>query len=77
MTKREYNIDLLKILATYLVIILHSACSGVGYKVFDISLFIYYIGGFAVPLFFMINGYLQLQKQNDYKYVFHKIMRIL
>ncbi|MEE3343571.1 MAG: acyltransferase family protein [Bacilli bacterium] len=74
---RDYNIDWLKNIAIYLVIILHLLCNGVNKNGFDISLTLYYTGVFAIPLLFMISGYLHLKKENDYNYVIKKILKIL
>ena len=78
MKKRELWVDLLKIICAFLVIILHAVSYGIWEKDLSPSTIIYYIGTFAIPLFFMISGYLQLRKDNiDYKYVFKKIKKIL
>ena len=75
--KRESWLDLIKVIATFLVILLHSVCNGLNNGRFNFSFVFYYIGVFAVPLFFMVNGYLQLNKNIDYKYIFKKIINIL
>ncbi len=56
--KRDYSLDVLKILATYAVIKLHS-----GYDGRISSELIHYFCGFAVPTFFMISGALVLNKK--------------
>lgn len=58
MNKREISIDLIKIIASFAVICLH---------IIDIPVdipekIIYYISGCAIPLLFMTNGYLLLNK---------------
>ena len=60
----------------FLVIILHTVCNGIKENQKDFSLLIYYFGTFSIPLFFMVNGYLQLNKVKDYKYVLKKILNI-
>ena len=74
--KRKCWIDICKIIAMFLVIILHTVCNGIKENQKDFSLLIYYFGTFAIPLFFMVNGYLQLNKVKDYKYVLKKILNI-
>lgn len=74
--KRKSWIDICKIIAMFLVIILHTVCNGIKDNQKDLSLLIYYFGTFAIPLFFMVNGYLQLNKIKDYKYVLKKILNI-
>lgn len=72
--KRNYGLDLLKIIACFSVVILHVAGRRDG--VFD--RIIYYLGGSAVPIFFMVNGYLLLNKDTiTYSYIFKKIYNIL
>lgn len=73
---RKCWIDICKITAMFLVIILHTVCNGIKDNRKDISLLIYYFGTFAIPLFFMVNGYLQLNKVKNYKYVVKKILNI-
>ena len=73
---RKCWIDICKITAMFLVIILHTVCNGIKDNQKDISLLIYYFGTFAIPLFFMVNGYLQLNKVKYYKYVVKKILNI-
>ena len=44
----------------------------------NIGLIVYYIGVFAIPLFFMVNGYLQLRKDEiKYSYCIKKIAKII
>lgn len=74
--ERKCWIDICKITAMFLVIILHTVCNGIKDNQKDFSLLIYYLGTFAIPLFFMVNGYLQLNKVKDYKYVLKKILNI-
>lgn len=76
MNKRNLNIDLIKILACFFVVALHTQ------RNYQLELIhnpiLYYIARCAVPLFLMVNGYLLLKKQKiDYKYVLHKTKNIL
>lgn len=76
MNRRNLNIDLIKILACFFVVALHTQ------RNYQLELIhnpiLYYISRCAVPLFLMVNGYLLLKKERiDYKYVFRKIKNIL
>ena len=76
MNKRNLNIDLIKILACFFVVALHTQ------RNYQLELIhnpiLYYISICAVPLFLMVNGYLLLKKEKiDYKYVLHKTKNIL
>ena len=76
MNKRNLNIDLIKILACFFVVALHTQ------RNYQLELIhnpiLYYISRCAVPLFLMVNGYLLLKKEEiDYKYVLHKTKKIL
>ena len=76
MNKRNLNIDLIKILACFFVVALHTQ------RNYQLELIhnpiLYYIARCAVPLFLMVNGYLLLKKEEiDYKYVLHKTKKIL
>lgn len=71
---RNLGLDLLKVLACFCVVSLHT----VGTDISIINSIIYYISGCAVPIFFMVNGNLLLNKSNlNYKYVINKIKNIL
>lgn len=67
----------MKILATFLVVVLHTVDYGVAQNNKNTGLLFFYLGTTAIPLFFMVNGYLQLRKVVDYKYIFKKILKIL
>ena len=71
-SKRETWLDCIKIMACFLVVILHTVCYGISDKISSPALLIYYIGTFAIPLFWMVNGYLQLRREVTYKYVLKK-----
>ncbi len=73
MKKRIVWIDFIKIIACLLVVVLHSITIGLSEHTYTNGLWIYYLGVFAIPLFFMTNGYLQLGKVNQYRYVFQKV----
>ena len=70
MGKRNINLDLIKIIACICVVGLHA----VGMNNYTI----YYLCDCGVPLFFMVDGYLLLSRENiDYHYAFHKIFHVL
>ena len=72
--QRDTNLDILKIMASIAVIGLHTVMQEL--SIFNSTL--YYLCGFAVPIFFMVNGYLLLpRKEISAKYVFRKICTIL
>lgn len=72
--KRNYNLDLLKILACIAVVGLHTLNK-------DLSIVnstLYYMCTFAVPVFFMTTGYIIWQRPNiKFGYSFSKIKSIL
>ena len=74
---REDWLDLCKIISTLLVILLHTINIGIMTNKRNFALLFYNIGVFAVPLFFMANGYLQLGRMKNYKYALKKIINIL
>ncbi|CDE90551.1 wefK [Clostridium sp. CAG:389] len=76
MRKRIEWIDLLKVMACFLVVLLHSINYGLNGNEYVNGLWIYYLGSIAIPIFFMINGYLQLDRNLSYKYIISKIIKI-
>ena len=76
---RNINLDLLKVLACVGVVLLHTAM--VGFKKtgsWNFLTYLYYLGTYSIPLFFMVNGYLLLGKREiTYSYVLQKIKWIL
>ena len=76
---RNINLDLLKVLACVGVVLLHTAMGG--FKEtgsWNFSTYLYYLGTYSIPLFFMVNGYLLLGKREiTYSYVLQKIKWIL
>lgn len=70
MNKRNSNLDLIKCIACLGVVGLHS--------IGMINYTIYYLCDAAVPLFFMVNGYLMFSKEKiEYSYAFQKISSLL
>jgi surface polysaccharide O-acyltransferase-like enzyme len=78
--ERNLQLEILKIMACFAVVILH--VTGIitfrmeaGYQ---ISHTLYYAAGFAVPIFFMVNGFLMLNKEKvTYAYIIKKVLNIL
>ena len=76
---RNINIDLIKIIACIGVVLLHTTMPG--FKEtgrWNYSSYLYYLGTYSIPLFFMVNGYLLLGKSKiTYPYILHKIKWVL
>lgn len=71
---RNLSLDILKILACFSVVILHVF----GRKTNMGNIIFYYLATFAIPIFFMVNGFLQMNKENiTYNYVIKKIVKII
>ena len=71
---RNISLDVLKILACFSVVILHVF----GRDPNILNSVFYYIATFAIPIFFMVNGYLLINKKDiTYNYVLKKILKIL
>lgn len=80
MKERNLQLDILKIMACFAVVVIH-ATGIITFNMrakYSINHVLYYISGFAVPVFFMVNGYFLLNKEKiSYKYVLKKIVNIL
>ena len=76
---RNINLDLIKVLACIGVVLLHTTM--VGFKEtgsWNLLAYLYYLGTYSIPLFFMVNGYLLLGKRNiTYSYILQKVKWIL
>ena len=76
---RNINLDLIKVLACIGVVLLHTTM--VGFKEtgsWNLLAYLYYLGTYSIPLFFMVNGYLLLGKRNiTYSYILEKVKWIL
>lgn len=76
---RNINLDLIKVLACIGVVLLHTTMSG--FKETDswnFLAYLYYLGTYSIPLFFMVNGYLLLGKREiTYPYILQKVKWIL
>nr|CAI33445.1 putative acetyl transferase [Streptococcus pneumoniae] len=76
---RNINLELLKVLACVGVVLLHTTMGGfkeIGS--WNLLTYLYYLGTYSIPLFFMVNGYLLLGKREiTYPYILHKVKWIL
>lgn len=73
MENRNYNIDLMKIMACLAVVGAHTftpAINGVNHVFYCLCIF-------CIPVFFMANGYFVLSKKRTWKYFGLKILKIL
>ena len=62
--KRNLNIDLLKVMSCIAVVGLHTLY----FSFNNLNRVIYYLCGFAVPVFFMCSGYFMLKKTGGYSF---------
>ena len=76
---RNINLDLIKVLACIGVVLLHTTM--IGFKdtgSWNLLAYLYYLGTYSIPLYFMVNGYLLLGKRNiTYSYILEKVKWIL
>ncbi len=76
---RNISLDLLKVLACIGVVLLHTTMGG--FKEtgsWNLLAYLYYLGTYSIPLFFMVNGYLLLGKREiTYPYILQKVKWIL
>lgn len=73
--EKDASINLIKIVACILVVVLHVIENGGGKSVPQLC--IYLLGTFGIPLFFMVNGYLLYDREFTWKYVSYKILNIV
>ena len=76
---RNINLDLIKIIACIGVVLLHTTMLGFEETGrWNYSSYLYYLGTYSIPLFFMVNGYLLLGKSKiTYPYILNKIKWVL
>lgn len=79
---RETFLDLLRIIACFLVIVNHTNSviflgSSPDSLDWYVSLTYFFISKIAVPIFFMISGYLLLKKEDNYKKAFREFCVLL
>lgn len=70
--ERNYNLDILRIIAAICILALHIFGVKGGY----FNTLIYYIGTPGIPLFFLISGYNMLSKKRNFKEILYKILNI-
>lgn len=74
MQNRNYNLDLIKIIACIAVVGLHTLQKDLSI----VNTTLYYICTFAVPIFFMSSGYILLNRSNiPFMYILKKISAIM
>lgn len=64
---RRKDIDLIKLIGCFFIVILHTINPGTGVKQC-----IYLLGSYGIPLFFLVNGYLMIDKSFSFKYLLKK-----
>lgn len=76
---RNINLDFIKVIACIGVVLLHTTIPGFKEtRIWNYSSYLYYLGTYSIPLFFMVNGYLLLGKRNiTYSYILPKVKWIL
>lgn len=75
---RNYSLDLIKVIAMIMVLLLHTGVFSQSYlHTSDMRTVVYAFSGIAVPLFFMVSGYLMIERRVDMVYVKNKTYRIL
>lgn len=77
--QRNQSIDLIKIIAMYMVLMLHTGVARHFATNYDYTSVpeVYMVAGIAIPLFFMVSGFLLANRLVDWKYSFSKIIGIL
>lgn len=74
---RNQNVDLIKIIAMFGVIMLHTTRSFINGHPWSVASAMYKSAVVSIPLFFMVSGFLLFQRKNiTYRYVFAKILKI-
>ena len=80
MKERNLQLDILKIMACFAVVVIH-VTGIITFNMrskYSINHTLYYLSGFAVPIFFIVNGYFQLNREKvKYTYAMKKIGNIL
>lgn len=78
MKERNYSVDLVKVIAMIMVLLLHTGVSTTSYMIeSDTRNIIYAFSCIAVPLFFMVSGYLMSERIIEKRYVIRKTTGIL
>lgn len=75
---RNQSIDLIKIISMVLVVLLHTATTVTCHEIPSLPQILYSFGVIAIPLFFMVSGYLLIGRMHvGFRYSMQKIFRIL
>ena len=79
MPKRIFYLDFIKVLAMFMVVFnhTHNIISSQNMIVFIIHYFLFYFSKCAVPLFFMISGALLIGRNDSYKKIVKRIIRVV
>ena len=73
--KKNVSISLLKVMACLAVLALHTQRNVYLGEIYNPAL--YYFSRFAIPIFFLVNGYLILRKKRTAKYLIKKSMQMI
>lgn len=74
---RDISLDAIKLVACIFVCTLHTIGMFMSESPgFHLSYLLFYMSGIAVPLFFMVNGFLLAPKDGGIKYYYRKIFNI-
>lgn len=75
---RDISLDAIKLVACIFVCTLHTIGMFMPESSdFHLSYLLFYMSGIAVPLFFMVNGFLLAPKDGGMKYYYRKIFNIV
>lgn len=75
---RDFSLDAIKLVACIFVCTLHTIGMFMSESSdFHLSYLLFYMSGIAVPLFFMVNGFLLAPKDGGMKYYYRKIFNIV
>ena len=75
---RDISLDAIKLVACIFVCTLHTIGMFMSESSdFHLSYLLFYMSGIAVPLFFMVNGFLLAPKDGGMKYYYRKIFNIV
>ena len=80
MEKREYNIDFLRVISSFMVVLLHTVAMGEiipGNPGFLVNAVINGLTRFSVPVFLMISGYFMLDREKDCFYFIKRSIKLI
>lgn len=73
-TKKNYsNISVLKIIACFMITVLHIIGNDGTY----LQIFVYLVGSYGIPLFFLVNGFLLYDRNFTFEYYKNKIIKCI